>query len=49
MRQQSIFITLGIVQIIILTLVGLYFYRLKQNSLSQDVEEIIEVHGGQNE
>lgn len=32
MRQQPIIITLGIVQIIILTLFGLYFYRLTHNS-----------------
>ncbi|MFZ2187363.1 MAG: hypothetical protein WAV46_01920 [Candidatus Moraniibacteriota bacterium] len=32
MRQQSVIITLGVIQIIILTLFGLYFYRLAHTS-----------------
>ena len=37
MRQQSIIITLGIIQAIILTLFGIYFYRLIQRSSGEVV------------
>ena len=35
MKQQSIIITLGIIQVILLTLFGLYFYRLAHRASSE--------------
>lgn len=39
MKQMSVVITLGVIHIIILSLFGMYFYRLKHISSSVPLEE----------